>query len=83
MSPLAFFEEADELLYQAERETNDPDAITAIDMLAESLVRANNQEQFLDTIDYVYGNHVSYVLQGKAKMVINHLLNDLLDIINY
>ncbi len=83
MSPLPFFEEADELLYQADRETNDPDALGAIDMLAESLVRANNQEEFLDTIDYVYGNHLAFNLTGKAKMLINALLNDLLDIIDY
>ena len=83
MSPLPFFEEADELLYQADSETNDPDALGAIDMLAESLVRANNQEEFLDTIDYVYGNHLAFNLTGKAKMLINALLNDLLDIIDY
>ena len=83
MSNLEFFEEADELLYQAERETNDAEALGAIDMLAESLVQANNQEEFLDTIDYVYGNHLAYNLTGKARMLVNNLLDNLLSIIDY
>ena len=83
MSNLDFFEEADELLYQAERETNDADALGAIDMLAKSLVRASHQDEFLDTIDYVYGNHLSYLLTGKDRMLINNLLDELLSIIDY
>lgn len=84
MSPLYFFEEADELIYQAGKELEgmyNDDAEGALDMLAESLVRANTEDQFADTIDYVYGNQMSFNLSGKAKMIVGNLLNDLVDLL--